>query len=98
MPKVSIQVQAQVTRLLQHCLPKDSMFALVTVTPRNGDLKNGVEVAVLSNITEYRVVARLLSEMGYDIAAKGSNRFVVVDEGWDGKIDIDKEGMRPCQE
>lgn len=98
MSKVNIEFQAQVTRLLTHGLPTDSMFALVTVVPRDGDLKNGVEVAVLSNITEHRVVARLFSEMGNDIAAKGSNRVVVVDDGWDGKIDVDAEGIRPCQE
>ena len=79
-------------------LPKDSLFALVTVTPRDGNLKNGVEVAVLSNITEHRVVAKLFQEMGHDIAAKGSNRVVVVEDGWDGKIDVDAEGIRPCQE
>lgn len=89
--KVDIQVQAQVTRLLQHCLPTDSMFALVTVTPEGGAIKTGVEVAVLSNIVDHRLVSRLLQEMANDISKKGGSGVVVVGDGWDGKIEVDAE-------
>ena len=66
----AISFQANVTRLLEHGLPSGSTFVLMTLTP-TGAATDATDAAVISNITDYRLVSMLLIKMAAQIGVNG---------------------------
>ena len=70
----ALNFQGNVTRLLEHGLPPGSTFVLVTLTPDAAKTdEEAVQAAVISNVTDYRLVSILLLKMATRIGMSGAD-------------------------
>ena len=70
----ALNFQGNVTHLLEHGLPPGSKFVLVTLTPdaEKTDAE-AVQAAIISNVTDHRLVSMLLLQITARIGISGAD-------------------------